>query len=370
MPDNTIERIDTAWIAESAAFDAWRVRHNDGVLGLDTEFMRRNTFYPQLALIQIAVGGDCALVDPLAFDTSSDLRTLIDGKLCVMHSASEDMEALGPLFDGATLRLFDTQIAAAMCGLGFGMSYQRLVAKMLGVEIPKDETRSDWLQRPLSAAQREYAQQDVAHLHALHALLDARLRERGRSHWLAEDCERLAARLHRDDGDPQPHRGFRNAAAWPREAQARLSRVLRWRELSARTLDKPRPWLLDDAAALSLSQQPPKSPNELFERTRGLRALRSAQRAELFDVLRTLASEEELADLAPILPAPQGEAKATLAAMKQAADALALQLDLPAGLLCPRRALEEYVVTRVWPESLAGWRHELLESALAPLLPD
>lgn len=359
-----------AWIAEPAGFDAWGVRHDDRLLGLDTEFMRRNTFYPQLALIQIAAGGDCALVDPLAFDASSPLRALVHGRLCVMHSASEDMEALGPLLDGATLRLFDTQIAAAMCGLGFGMSYQRLVAELLGVEIPKDETRSDWLQRPLSAAQREYAQQDVAHLHALHALLDAKLRERDRIHWLAEDCARLAARLHRDDGDPQPQRGFRNASVWAREAQARLRCVLRWREHAARTLDKPRPWLLDDAAALSLAQQPPASSNELFERTRGLRALRAAQRAELFEVLRAPASEDELGDLAPIVPAPQGEAKAALTAMKQAADALASQLDLPAGLLCPRRALEEYVVTRVWPTALAGWRWALLEPVLAPLLPD
>ncbi|MEO7149855.1 MAG: ribonuclease D, partial [Rhodanobacteraceae bacterium] len=202
------------------------------------------------------------------------------------------------------------------------------------------------------------------------ALLDARLRERDRLGWLVEDCARLAARLHRDDGNPHPQRGFRNAAAWPREAQARLRRALRWRELAARTLDKPRPWLLDDAAALSLAQQPPASSNELFERTRGLRALRSAQRAELFAVLQAPVTEDELAQLAPIVPAPQGEAKTALTAMKQAADTLALQLDLPAGLLCPRRALEEYVVTRVWPESLAGWRWGLLESVLGPLLPD
>ncbi|MEO6967604.1 MAG: HRDC domain-containing protein [Rhodanobacteraceae bacterium] len=362
--------MSAAWIADAAAFTGWGATRKDDVLGLDTEFMRRNTFYPQLALIQIAANGECALVDPLAFDPSPPLRALVDGRLCVMHSASEDMEALGPLLDGTILRLFDTQIAAAICGLGFGLSYQRLVGELLGVEIPKDETRSDWLQRPLSHAQREYAQQDVAHLHALYTLLDARLHERNRSGWFAEDCARQAARLQRDDGDLQPQRGFRNAAAWPRPAQARLRRVLRWREHSARALDKPRPWLLDDATALSLAQQPPASPNELFERSRGLRALRSAQRSELFEILRKPASEDELGDLAPISPAPHGEAKAAMTAMKQAADALAMQLDLPAGLLCPRRALEEYVVTRAWPESLAGWRWELLEPLLVPLLPD
>lgn len=361
--------MSAAWIADAASLAAWCDRHNQGVLGLDTEFMRRNTFYPQLALIQIACGDGCALVDPLALDPSPALRILIDGRTCVMHSAGEDMEVLGPLLDGISMQLFDTQIAAAMCGLGYGMSYQRLVAGLLGAEIPKDETRSDWLQRPLSAAQREYAQQDVAHLHQLHALLDARLRERGRLAWHAEDCARLAARLHRAVGDPQPQRAFRNASAWPRDAQARLRRVLRWRERVARALDKPRPWLLDDAAALSLAQQPPVSSDELLGRTRGLRALRAPQRAELFELLRAPLSDSELAELAAIPPAPQGEAKVALSAMKQAADALALQLDLPGGLLCPRRALEEYVVTRVWPESLAGWRRGLLEPMLALLLP-
>lgn len=358
------------WIADAKTFDQFVSDSGDGVIGLDTEFMRRDTFYPKLALIQIAADNNCRLIDPLAFDAAPFLRTAIHGHVCVMHSASEDMEALGPLLDGATLRLFDTQIAAAMCGLGFGLSYQKLCAALLDIQIPKDETRSDWLQRPLTAAQMIYAEQDVAHLHALHGLLDEHLRRLGRQAWHTQDCARLTQRLHRDDGDPQPQRTFRTAAAWPRAQQARLRRLLRWREHAARAFNKPRPWLLDDAAAAALAQQPPASPDELFERTRGLRALRSAPRAELFEVLRAPVSEDELAALAPILPPPQGNAKPALAAMKQTIDALGAELDLPGGLLCPRRALEEYVVTRAWPDALHGWRRELLEPRLSPLLPD
>jgi ribonuclease D len=285
-----------------------------------------------------------------------------------MHSASEDMDALAPLLDAEPL-LFDTQIAAARCGLGFGLSYQRLVALLLDTDIPKDETRSDWLKRPLSAAQLAYAEQDVAHLHELHAMLDARLRERDRLEWHAQDCARLARRSRRDAGDPQPQRGLRGAAAWPRPQQALLRRIALWREATARRMDKPRPWLLDDPAMLSLAQQPPASPDELFQRTRGLRALRSAPRAELFDVLRAPLMPDEIEETAPIPPAPFGAAKAAVTAMKLAADAIALELDVPAGLLCPRRALEEYVVTRDWPEALAGWRREVLEPVLAAKLP-
>ncbi|HKT42408.1 MAG TPA: HRDC domain-containing protein [Rhodanobacteraceae bacterium] len=342
-----------------------------GVLGLDTEFMRRDTCFPKLALVQAARAGECWLLDPLAYDAGVDVRALVDGRLCVMHSAGEDMEALAPLLGGTSLSLFDTQIAAALCGMGPGLSYQKLVAGVLGVDIPKDETRSDWLQRPLTASQLEYAAQDVAHLEALHEKLSAELQRRGRSAWHAEDCARLAQRAQRDPAqiDLQPQRGFRSASDWPAEARARLKRVLLWRDETARTLDRPRPWILDDANVLSLSQQPPGSPQELFERAKGQRALRGPQRAELFAILGATATPGELAVLAPIPPAPRGEAKHAVDAMRAVVQSEALRLDIPAGLLCPRRLIEEFAVTSVWPEGLKGWRAGVLEAKLTPLLP-
>ncbi|MGH8212772.1 MAG: ribonuclease D [Rhodanobacteraceae bacterium] len=361
--------MSAAWITEAGTFAQWIDRNGADAIGLDTEFMRRNTFHPKLALVQIASAGECSLVDPTSFDSGTGVQRLAEERTWIMHSASEDMEALAPLLNGAILRLFDTQIAAALCGLGFGLSYRNLVASLLGVEIPKDETRSDWLRRPLTPAQIDYAEQDVAHLHELHALLEAQLMQRGRLAWHAEDCARLTLRLRRGEPDPQPQRAFRNAASWPQARQALLRRVLRWREDTARALDKPRPWLLDDASALSLASSPPASSNELFERTRGLRALRSPQRAELLELLRAPATEAERAETAPVLAAPSGAAKSAVNAMKDAVDAVALKLDIPSGLLCARRLLEEYAVTREWPEGLQGWRRDVLEPELAPLLP-
>ena len=360
--------MSAAWIDHAGGLPGSPGR---GVLGLDTEFMRRNTYFPKLALVQAALAGECWLLDPLAYAAAADVRVLVADRLCVMHSASEDMEALAPLLDGAPLSLFDTQIAAALCGMGPGLSYQKLVAGVLGVEIPKGETRSDWLQRPLTASQLEYAAQDVAHLEALHEKLSAELQRRGRSVWHAEDCARLAQRAQRDPAqtDPQPQRGFRSASDWPAEARARLKRVLLWREQAARTLDRPRPWILDDANALSLSQQPPDSPQELFERAKGQRALRGPQRSELLILLQAAATPEELANLAPIPATPKGEAKHAVDAMREVVQSEALRLDIPAGLLCPRRLIEEFAVTRAWPEGLKGWRAGVLEAKLTPLLP-
>ncbi|HEX7369853.1 MAG TPA: ribonuclease D [Rhodanobacteraceae bacterium] len=340
-------------------------------IGLDTEFMRRNTFHPKLALVQAALAGECWLVDPLAYDAGADVRALIAGRLCVMHSAGEDMEALAPLIVGTPLHLFDTQVAAALCGMGPGLSYQKLVATVLGIDIPKDETRSDWLQRPLTASQLDYAAQDVTHLAALHDHLAAELQRRDRSGWHAEECARLVQRAYRDptEADPQPQRAFRSAADWTPEAQTRLKRVLLWRNAVAPKLDKPRPWILDDAHALALAEVPPASTAELFERVKGQRALRGAQRAELFELLQAPVTAEELAALAPIPATPKGASKRAVDAMREVVQNVAAKLDLPAGLLCPRRLIEEFAVTHVWPEGLRGWRAGLLEAELTPLLP-
>lgn len=342
-----------------------------GPLGLDTEFMRRSTFHPKLALVQVAHGGACWLIDPLSYDAGADVRGLVAGHVCLMHSASEDLEALAPLLGDTPLQLFDTQIAAALCGMGPGLSYQKLVAAMLGIDIPKDETRSDWLHRPLSANQLDYAVRDVAHLAALHEKLSAELQRLERGAWHAEDCARLVERARRNqtETDPQPQRGFPGAADWPAQAQARLKRVLIWRDESARNLDRPRPWILDDAHALALSQQPPATTQALFERVRGQRALRGPQRAELFALLQAAATPQELAALAPIPASPKGEAKRAVDAMRSVVQAVATKLDLPAGLLCPRRLIEEFAMTRIWPAGLRGWRASLLQAEMTRLLP-
>lgn len=362
----------TPWIDRRDALEAWLARlPADAAPGVDTEFMRRNTFHPQLALLQLGWNGHYALVDPLAFDIGDTLRSrLADGPMVtVMHSAGEDLEALAPLLPQGPGTLFDTQIAAAFVGMGLGLSYRALVAELVGVELDKGETRSDWLQRPLTESQRLYATLDVVYLEPIHAQLAARLAERGRTDWHAEDCERLKRRADARDGDPQPQRSFRAAAEWPRPQQALLRRILLWRDRSARTLDRPRSWLLEDALALSLAQDPPGNLAGLEQRSRGQRALRSAQRAELFDLLGPTPDAHELATTTAIPASVQGSAKKALAAMKDAVDRQASELGLPPGLLCPRKVLEEYLTTGEWPEFLDGWRRGVLHERLSGLLP-
>lgn len=354
------------WIDSPPALENWIATHAAaGPIFLDTEFMRTNSFYARLALVQIKTDAPIALIDAPRLDRADALRTLLSDadRCCVMHSASEDLDALGRILPAGPARLYDTQIAAAMAGLGFGLSYQKLVAALLDIDLLKGETRSDWLKRPLTASQCEYAAQDVAYLPQLHAQLDAKLGELGRREWLDEDCRRMVERICRTPPDDQPQRAFRGARDWPLPDQALLRRILLWREATARRLDKPRPWVLDDARALSLVADRPADANALFERCKGLRALRSEQRRELLDELQRPLRDDEL-DIAPIPPGLTSEGRRRLKALREAVARIAAELELPDGLLCPRRYLESLVADGVWPDALEGWRKPLLHDAL------
>ena len=285
-----------------------------------------------------------------------------------MHSAGEDLEALLPLLPDGPGNLFDTQIAAAIAGIGHGLSYQKLVAQLFGVELAKAETRSDWLQRPLSATQLEYAEHDVAWLPQLHEALTRRLEELGRRDWLREDCRALVERVCHAVPDQQPQRALRGAADWPLERQAMLRRVLLWRDTTARAVDKPKPWILDDAHALELSFQPPVSEDELFERTRGLRALRSQQRRELFALMQAPLSADEMT-IAPIPKSLDLAQRRAVGDMKNAVAAIAHQLGIAETLLTPRRHLETLLSDGAWPAALEGWRKPLLFDALMKRMP-
>ncbi|RDS85714.1 ribonuclease D [Dyella psychrodurans] len=359
------------WIAQRSELEHWLSELPSGaVLGLDTEFMRRNTFYPQLALLQLGWNDRYALVDPLAFDIAEALQPLNGSNVVtVMHSASEDLETLAPWLPKGPGVLFDTQIAAAFGGMGLGISYRALVAELVGAELDKGETRSDWMQRPLTASQRAYATLDVVYLDTIHRQLGERLAQRDRTAWHAEDCERLKRKSCPREGDPQPQLALRAAAEWPREQQALLRRILLWRDTTARRLDRPRPWLVEDTLALSFAQQRPTDLEDLEQRSSGQRALRHSQREELFELLAASVLDDEMDATESIPPYPQGKAKQALAAMKECVDSTAAELDLPPGLLCSRKVLEEYVVTARWPEALEGWRRDVLHDRLTSLLP-
>jgi len=333
-------------------------------IGLDTEFMRVSTYWPELALMQVCVDGAVALVDPLACGPLDALAPMLadGGTPKLMHSASEDVIALAPASQQGLHGLFDTQIAASFAGIGAGMGYQRLVAEMLGVALEKTETRSNWLARPLSAQQLHYAEADVHHLDALHALLRERLQQRGMLAWCLEDCERLA----RGAVAPRnPHWEFKTLWRWPIERQARLRRLLDWRERAAQRIDRPRLWLFDNPCAATLIEDPPAILSALSTRLATQRGFPKREAEALFEHLQSPLEDAELA-IDPIPEPLRGEDEQRFEALRQRVAERATTLGLPPALLAPRRVLEVLARKDAIGE-LGGWRSHALAEDLAAL---
>lgn len=227
-------------------------------LAVDTEFMRRDSYFPRVALLQLSAGGEPLLIDPLPLADLDPLRALFADRSRekVLHACSEDLEVFDCWLGVQPQPLVDTQRAAALLGEDFGLGYRALVERLLGVVLDKGETRSDWLRRPLSDSQRHYAAQDVIHLVDLWRRLRARAQASGRLAWILED----GADLLRERGRGRDaFRRLRGAGRLSRRQLAVLAAIYDWREARARRLDRPRGWVLDDKACLAIARAMPAS---------------------------------------------------------------------------------------------------------------
>ena len=357
------------WINDAgtlaAQLDAWK---GQALVAMDTEFIRERTYYPQLALVQLAVPGEVILVDPLAPGVAAVLARFLEdaGTTKLMHSASEDLQALLRGCGAVPSPVFDTQVAAALAGMGSGLSYLKLVEQVTGVTLEKGETRSDWLRRPLSDSQLKYAADDVLHLHAVHAVVEPKLRALGRLEWLQADSERAVRNARLDSDDPNPHLAVRSAQSLDGPGQARLRRLLTWRDAEARRSDRPKSWVLDNELAVQLSRRP----FDDFHRFSAAmdanpKAPRKARR-ELWELVSEPLTVEETQ--MTLNRSGEGLDKERLKRMQEAVATLATSLDVPEGLLCARKHLESLLEGRGWPDALEGWRRSLLEPVLSPLL--
>ena len=359
------------WISDPAELRE-RLQAAPPRVGLDTEFVRERTWWPRLALVQLSLGdGSLLLADAQVPGIPEALApTLADGSvLKVMHSASEDLVALKRACGVVPTPLFDTQLAAGLCGIGAGLGYQRLVQDLLGVALPKGETRSDWMRRPLSPAQLEYAEDDVVHLFALHDALEAKLVALGRLDWLREDCARMVANAAGDELERWPHLSLRAAQFLDEAGQHRLLRLLRWRDAHAREADKPRNWILDNELATALARKPPADQAALL---RQLQATPKAPRSLAGAVWEALSTPLPDESGAPPIRNEERD-KGALRALQDEVATLSAELGLPDGVLASRRWLQSLLERRArnegdWPGPLAGWRRALLEPRLAPLL--
>ena len=250
-----------------------RLARSDFV-AVDTEFMRENTYWPDLCLFQVASGEEAAAIDPKAegIDLAPLLNLLVNNEnlLKVFHAGGQDIEIVFNLTGGTPHPLFDTQVAAMALGLGEQVGYSNLVESLLGRNLDKGARFTDWARRPLDKRQIDYAIGDVTHLAELFPKMLERLRRTGRGAWLDQEMERLA--------DPanyinDPSLSWKRVKIQTRRADAlgRLKALAAWREVEARGKNLPRGRIMKDETLADVAMHPPSSQDALGN-VRGLSA--------------------------------------------------------------------------------------------------
>ncbi len=225
-------------------------------LAIDTEFIREKTYYPRLCLIQLASPEKLVCIDPLSIEDLSGLFDFLANPkyLKIFHAAWQDLEILYHQGNKVPAPVFDTQIAAAVLGLGDQLGYARLVEELLGVQLDKSQSRTDWSRRPLNQRQLEYAIDDVRYLRKIYPILQQRLAISGRQSWLQKSFQHLTAPA---QYDPDPY------SCWKKVKGVQLLRskqlaVLRelaaWREQQAIAKDLPRRWLVSDDVLIDMAR--------------------------------------------------------------------------------------------------------------------
>lgn len=240
-------------------------------LTVDTEFLRERTYYPQLCLVQIASPDEIACIDPQKVSSLDPLVELFSnpGILKIFHAARQDLELFWHSHRCLPAPIFDTQIAAPLLGYPEQMGYAALVKTRLGLEIDKSETRTDWSRRPLTPSQLDYAAADVRHLAELFPALRDDLAKRGRTDWLNEDFAALIDPAAYENHPEQAWRRLRGLQKFRGAALSCAQALAAWREQRAQQEDRPRKWVLDDDALMTLARIKVESVNDL-KRVRGL----------------------------------------------------------------------------------------------------
>ena len=355
----TSQRKLSAVVADASAADAY---------ALDTEFHRERTYYPRLALVQIAWHDQLAVIDPLAVPITP-LAKLLDGDgLAVLHAAEQDLEVLYHECGTRPRRIFDTQIGAGFIGYS-SPSLATLHDRLLGVELAKEARLSDWFQRPLPDHMLAYAAADVERLLEISDILQKELHARGRLQWAEEECSLL---LERADAGRSPE------TAWLRIKEVRrmegrpralAQAVARWREEYAAQQNQPVRHVLSDLGVAVVAQRMPKSIAKLRD-IRGVepRNLRKGADKELLAFLDEI-READLAIEPASKPAKLDPAlKPAVSLITSWAAQLAAEADLDPALVATRSDIEALLRGDPGCRALKGWRADIIAAPVQQLL--
>lgn len=316
----------------------------DQILSLDTEFERRTTFFPKPALLQIQFGSVSYLMDPLACKQLDDFFKALSKNTLLMHACREDLEVFREMSIQPIQNFFDTQIAASLLGFDAQVSYQNLVYEFLGVELSKSETCSDWLQRPLSQEQIQYAADDVIHLKQINTILIEKLEALNRLDWYQQEMSFLQSLVNAPAEDDYYFK-MKGLGRLTQQQLLACYHFILWRDKLAKSKNIPRGFILKDKGLLQIiklvGQQ--EITNNLLHRLDDVPApFIRRYGVELCELLKnaetSVQAQAAIEKLPKDLPDTSKKLKKNL---KEFRDGLASQLNLKAEVLLSNRLLDQ-----------------------------
>lgn len=345
-------------------------------IALDTEFVRTRTYFPHIGLLQIADANGIYLIDPLPIKDATPFAKILTNPniVKVVHACSEDLEVFHHAFGVYPTNIFDTQVAAGFSSYGASIGYANLVHEVKGIEIPKQETRSDWLQRPLSDAQLRYAALDVEYLLEIYSLLVDKLQQLERLSWAQNDSQAMVTKLQETSHEDTYFLRIKSAWKLKKDQLAVLMAVCRWRERLARKLDKTRGHIIKDASLYDMALKLPMDAKQL-KRIQDI-SFRFVDEygKELLELI--IDTVDDQADYPEPLSKPLSIQQASLLKkLKSAVGGIAKSLDLPQELLVRKKDYEALLRSKQLggeqyqlPESLCNWRQPVVGDALMNVL--
>jgi len=347
------------WIEDDKNLQEFLNVEHDGRYAIDTEFHRERTYFPQLALVQVRLGNQIGLVDPLRCNVSLLSSLFDDESTCVLHAGAQDLEILARVCGRLPKNVYDTQIAAGFLG-ATQVSLASLVNEVRKIVLPKSDRLTDWLRRPLTPAQLDYAASDVEHLFEIHDHQIDALTNLGRVEWVADACSKLVQRASGEPNLDDAWMKVKDARSLRGEARGVARSLARWRELRAMQLDIPVRRVMSDMALVSIAQARPTTESALL----GCRGVEGRQfgtdaTQEILAAIRTGADEVfEPGETKRFDIDPRQRAAVPLIVAWVAERARQSELD-PA-FLATRQDIDEYLGGTPDARLRHGWRADLL----------
>lgn len=348
----------------SALAEACKRLGSQDFLTIDTEFLRETTFWPKLCLIQVASEEEELIIDPLAdgIDLAPFFELMATPDVDkVFHAARQDVEIIHHLSGVVPTPLFDSQVAAMVCGFGDSVSYSMLAKKIMNVDIDKSSRFTDWSRRPLSEKQLRYAIGDVTHLRGIYKHLKQKLSESRRESWLKEEMSILTAPATYEVHPENAWKRLKMRIKTP-TALAVMMELAAWREIQAQSHDVPRSRVIKDDAIYDIANQQPRTPEHLSQlRTVNDGLARSNKGRDILAAVER-GLERDTASLPSVKkPKPlSAEQVAIVDLLRVLLKAVAAQHDVAAKLIATTDDLEKIALSdRADVPALSGWRRDM-----------